>query len=65
MGWIFGLTETLMHEHFKKRDPRRIANLFKLHSIEGGVVLLPGIGEMFRSEAKTLKPASKTILARS
>jgi hypothetical protein len=64
MGWTFGLTEALMHEHFRKRDPRRIVNLFKLHSIEGGVVLLPGIGEMFRSEAKTLKPASKTMLAK-
>jgi hypothetical protein len=64
MGWTFGLTEALMHEHFRKRDPRRIANLFKLHSIEGGVVLLPGIGEMFRSEAKTLKPACKTMPAK-
>jgi hypothetical protein len=53
-----------MHEHFRKRDPRRIANLFKLHSIEGSIVLLPGIGEMFRSEAKTLKPACTTMRAK-
>ena len=64
MGWTFGLTEALMYEHFRKRDPRRIANLFKLHSIEGGVVLLPGIGEMSRSEAKTFKPVRKTMPAR-
>jgi hypothetical protein len=63
MGWTFGLTEALMHEHFRKRDSRRIANLFKLHSIKS-VVLLPGIGEMFRSEAKTFKPARKTMPAR-
>ena len=53
-----------MHEHFRKRDPRRIANLFKLHSIEGSIVLLPGIGEMFRSEAKMLKPACTTMRAK-
>jgi hypothetical protein len=62
-GWTFGLTEALMHEHFRKRDPRRIANLFKLHSIDGSIVLLPGIGEMFRSEAKTLKLACTTMRA--
>jgi hypothetical protein len=28
MGWTFGLTEALMYEHFRKRDPRRIANLW-------------------------------------
>jgi len=60
-GWIFGLPEVLMYEHFRKRDRRRIANLFKLHSIEGSIVLLPGIGEMFRSEAETLKPACATM----
>jgi hypothetical protein len=63
-GWIFGLPEVLMYEHFRKRDRRRIANLFKLHSIEGSIVLLPGIGEMFRSEAETLKPACATMRAK-
>ena len=53
-----------MHEHFRKRDAKRIANLFKLHSIEGSIVLLPGIGEMFRSEAKTLEPACTTMRAK-
>lgn len=63
-GWTFGLPEVLMYEHFRKRDQRRIANLFKLHSIEASIVLLPGIGEMFRSEAKTLKPARTTMRAK-
>lgn len=53
-----------MHEHFRKRDAQRIANRFKLHSIEGSIVLLPGIGEMFRSEAKTLEPACTTMRAK-
>jgi hypothetical protein len=52
-----------MYEHFRKRDRRRIANLFKLHSIERSLVLLPGIGEMFRSEATTLRPAGITMRA--
>jgi hypothetical protein len=64
MGWVFGVPEVLMYEHFRKRDKRRIANLFKLHRIEGRIVLLPGIGEMFRSEAKTLKPARVTMRAK-
>jgi len=63
-GWIFGAPEVLMYEHFRKRDQRRFANLFKLHSIEGNVVLLTGIGEMFRREAKTLRPACATMRAK-
>jgi hypothetical protein len=63
-GWIFGAPEVLMYEHFRKRDQRRIGNLFKLYSIEGSVVFLPGIGEMFRSETKTLKPACTTMRAK-
>jgi hypothetical protein len=64
-GWIFGLTEVLMHEHFRKRDARRIANLFKLRSIEKNLVLLPGIGEMFRAEKRNLKPAPKVLPAKA
>jgi hypothetical protein len=60
-GWTFGVTEVLMHEHFRKRDAKRTANIFKLHSIENRIALLPGIGEMFREEAKTLQPSSKTL----
>ena len=63
-GWIFGAPEVLIYEHFRKRDVRRIANLFKLHSIEGSVVRLPGMGEMFREEAKALQPACTTIRAK-
>jgi hypothetical protein len=54
-----------MYEHFRKRDQRRIANLFKLHRIERSVVLLPGIGEMFRREAATLLPACVTMPVRA
>jgi hypothetical protein len=62
-GWTFGLTEALMHEHFRKRDHYRISNLFKLHSVEGSLFLLPGIGEMFRAETATLKPAPEVLKA--
>jgi len=60
-GWRFALSETLMHELLRKRDNRRIANLFKLHSIEKALVLLPDIGEMFRAEAEKLKPAQDVL----
>lgn len=63
--WTFGITEVLIHEHLRKRDARRIANLFKLHSIEDSIVLLPGMGEMFRAEGTSLKPASKVLRAKS
>jgi hypothetical protein len=63
-GWIFGITEALMHEHFRKRDHYRISNLFKLHGVEDSLFLLPGIGEMFRAETATLKPASEVLKAK-
>jgi hypothetical protein len=63
-GWTFGVPEVLMYEQLRKRDARRTANFFKLHSIENSLVRLPGIGEMFRAEAKTLKPASTVIRAK-
>jgi hypothetical protein len=63
-GWTFGVTDALLHEHLRKRDARRIRNLFKLHVIQESIVRLPGIGEMFRSEARTLKPACMTMLAK-
>jgi hypothetical protein len=63
-GWIFAIPEVLMYEHFRKRDPRRIANFFKLHSIEDSLVVLPGIGEMFRAETNTHRPASTILRAR-
>jgi hypothetical protein len=61
--WIFGLTEALMHEHFRKRDHYRISNLFKLHGVEESLFLLPGIGEMFRAETAILKPAPEVLKA--
>jgi hypothetical protein len=63
-GWTFGLTEVLMYEHFRKRDAKRIANLFKLHSIEDSLFILPGIGEMFRVETSALKPAPRVLRAK-
>jgi hypothetical protein len=55
-GWVFAIPEVLMYEHFRKRDRRRIANLFKLRSIERSLVLLPGIGEMFRKRSDDASP---------
>jgi len=60
-GWRFALSEALMHELLRKRDDRRIANLFKLQSIEKTLVLLPDIPEMFRAEAEKLKPAQDVL----
>jgi hypothetical protein len=37
------------------------ANLRKLRAIESRVVLLPGVGEMFRAESRDLKPAIQVI----
>src|SRR5579862_4761282 len=61
-GWIFGVTPTLQYEHFRKWDRWRFANLVKLKAIEKHIVLLPGIGEMFRAESKNRKPASQVVL---
>jgi hypothetical protein len=58
---IFGVTEVLQYEHFRKWDRWRFANLVKLKAIEKHLVFLPGIGEMFRAEAKDRKPASQVL----
>jgi hypothetical protein len=63
-GWTFGVPEVLMYEHFRKRDARRTANLFKLHSVENSLVIIPGIGEMFRAEVKTLSPSPMVMRAK-
>ena len=63
-GWIFGITEVLFHEHFRKRDGVRKANLHKLHSIETSLRMLPSIGEMFRSETDNLQPSPKVMRAK-
>jgi len=64
-GWIFALPEILMFELLYKSDPRRIADLFKLHGIERNLVVLPGIGEMLRAEAEHLKLATTVLKAKS
>jgi hypothetical protein len=60
-GLIFGVTDVLQYEHFRKWDRRRFANLVKLKAIETRLVSLPGIGEMFRAESKNRKPASQVL----
>ncbi len=64
-GWIFALSEALMFELFYKRDPQRLADFFKLHSVQQNLVVLPGIGEMLRAEAEHLKPAATVLKAKS
>jgi hypothetical protein len=64
-GWSFGITEVLMHEHLRKRDARRVANLFKLHSIEDRLFLLPGMGQMFQAESRTRQAAPRVLRAKS
>ena len=63
-GWLFALPEVLMYEHFRKEDNRRTANMFKLHAVEDSVFILPGVGEMFRAEAKESKPATTFLPAK-
>jgi hypothetical protein len=61
-GWIFAITEVLMHEQLRKTDEGwRKTNFFKLHKIQKSLRLLPGIGEMFRAETKWRKPASHIL----
>ena len=60
-GWVFVIPEVLWYEHFRTWDQRRFANLRKLKSVEKDIVLLPGIGEMFRAEARERKPASQAL----
>ena len=60
-GWIFGIPDVLWYEHFRKWDRRRWANLKKLKSIEKSLLLLPGIGEMFRAEADQIRPAPQVM----
>ena len=60
-GWVFAIPDVLWHEHFRKWDEWRLANLIKLKSIEPTLVLLPGLGEMLRAESEKLKPASQIL----
>lgn len=52
-----GVPDVFWYEHFRKWDKGRQINLRKLKDVEGSLVQLPGIGEMFRAEAERLKPA--------
>ncbi len=63
-GWIFGIVDAFWYEHFRKWDEWRLANLVKLKSIEKSLILLPGIGEMFRAEAQKLRPASQVLVGK-
>jgi hypothetical protein len=60
-GWLFAVPEIFFYEHLRKWDEWRLANLRKLKAIESRVVLLPGVGEMFRAESRDLKPAKQVI----
>src|SRR5882757_1414234 len=51
-GWIFAIPGVFWYGHLRTWDNRRRADLAKLRSIEKTVVVIPGIGEMFRAEAK-------------
>lgn len=62
-GWTFGIPEALMYELMRKRDEWRTKNLLKLCRIQESLVRIPGIGEMFRAEARLLKPAPSVLKA--
>lgn len=63
-GITFGVTDVLMYELMRKRDDdQRTRSLFKLSDVQE-LVLLPGVGEMFREEGETRKPASSVLKAR-
>jgi hypothetical protein len=57
-GWTFGIPEALMYELMRKRDEWRTKNLLKLCRIQESLVRLPGIGEMFRAEARLFVAAT-------
>jgi hypothetical protein len=60
-GLLFAVPDLLFYEHLRKWDAWRLANFRKLKAIESRVVLLPGIGEMIRTESRYLKPATQVI----
>ena len=62
--WVFGIADVFWYEHFRKWDEWRLANLIKLKSIEKSLVLLPGIGEMFRAEAQKHRPATQVLVGK-
>ena len=63
-GITFGVTDVLMYELMRKsNDDHRRRSLYKLSDVQG-LVLLPGVGEMFRAEGKYRKPALSVLRAR-
>jgi len=62
--WSFAIPEVLMFELLRKEDRQRAADLAKLDKISKHVVALPGIGEMFRAEARRRKPATEVLKAK-
>ena len=61
VGWRFGISEVLIYELLRKEDGQRTADLRKLHRIQKNLVLLPGVGEMFRAEIRAKKPAPSSL----
>ncbi len=60
-GWVFVIADVFWYEHLRKWDRGRFSNLVKLKGIENKILLLPGIGEMFRAESSSKKPASQVL----
>lgn len=64
-GITFVVPEVLMYELMRKRnDDQRRRSLFKLRDVDGGLVRIPGVGELFRTESSSLKPAPSVLKAR-
>jgi hypothetical protein len=61
--WTFVIPEALPYELLRKRDHRRTATFFKLQQVQNNLLILPGIGEMFRAETQTRKPAPSVLRA--
>ena len=55
------ITDVFWFEHLRKWDPRRYTNLMKLKDLGQSFLLVPGIGEMFRAESESRKPASEVL----
>lgn len=63
-GIIFGVTDVLKFELMRKsNDAQRTRSLLKLSEVQE-LVLLPGVGEMFRAESANREPAPSIMIAR-
>ena len=63
-GVTFVVPEALLYELRRKQDKRRTADLMKLHLVERSVIILPGIGEMFRAKTREHRPAQSVLRAK-